>query len=172
MLLTAFFWCINNITKKSHHVICFQHQSLLENLWGGFCCIFISFCCHLLKFLILLPYVNILHSNLLLDFTLHTLPWTIARFLNPFYTFTIQAIAEWHAMFSFNLERYGVQWALFTHRRLTSRSLSLIYLIKAILSFLEICSNHNYLARTFVERFIFIIYHILALITCGKKFSL
>ena len=51
-----------------------------------------------------------------------TLPWTIARVFTPHFIISAQPIAEWFATLSFVqpfcscCERYGLEWAFFTHR--------------------------------------------------------
>ena len=68
-----------------------------------------------------------LFFSLLFNVIPHTLPWTIAGFLHPFYTFSPAHRRVIRDTFIFNLseiffsqfyrERYGFDWALFTHRR-------------------------------------------------------
>ena len=85
------------------------------------------------KFLCLC-FVVVLHSFLviilLLLFFIHyfstsalTLPWTIARFLHQFYTFSPAHSRHFHfqpfrdLLSQFYRECYGSEWAFFTHRR-------------------------------------------------------
>ena len=90
-----------------------------------------------------LHFVVVLHSFFVLHFVVFvlmwycsshcfstsslTLPWTIARFLHPFYTFSSVHHRVIHDTFIFNLTkiffsqfyrgRYGFEWAFFTQRR-------------------------------------------------------
>ena len=95
-----------------------------------------SFCCCCSSFILFFILLLLFFISLLLIWwcTSHcfstsslTLPWTIAGFLHPFYTFSpvhCRVICE---PFIFNLfeiffsqfyrERYGFVWAFFTHRR-------------------------------------------------------
>ena len=132
-----------------------------------------------------------------------TLPWTIAGFLHPFYTFSLAHRKSdlWHFHFNFSgiiLPRALRFWvgvfypqAVFTLRSFTDISDSTcIYegFPRSWQFFLEVCRalywslkhrtgpsvclNHSNSQSSYSEQFIFKFYHILAWITCGKKFNL
>ena len=155
-----------------------------------------------LHFVVVSSFVDFRHSHLL--FRHHPSPFR--GLLSGFYThfiLSVQPIAEWFAILSFSTfllsscrERYGFEWAFFTHRRFLPYAPSPTFLtqpafIKAFLgagsSSLKFAGFHTdprntdpaYLFVWFtviyksriLERFMFNFYHILAWITCGKKFS-
>ena len=132
-----------------------------------------------------------------------TLPWTIAGFLHPFYTFSPAHRRVIRDTFIFNLseiffsqfyrERYGFEWALFTHRRFLSYASSpTIYLglsrppwkpavlpwsLQGFILILEtdlrpvpsVCLIHSNPQSSYSEEFIFQFYQILSWITRGES---
>ena len=115
-----------------------------ENLRGGFCCCWFHFCIFIsylyLHFIFNLHFVVVPHLfffSFTFSFRHHPSPF---RGLSPaFYTHFIisaQPIVEWFATLSLSTiplssycERYGFEWALFTHRRfLPYAALSTFYL--------------------------------------------
>ena len=96
----------------------FQRWSLLGRTSVGFCDVDLHFVVVVVILHLLIFFIHIFFSTSSL-----TLPWTIARFLKPILYF--QPSPEWFATLSFfnhsiifrYFERYGFEWAFFTHRR-------------------------------------------------------
>ena len=99
-----------------------------------------SFCCCCYSFIasyVMLFFIHCFSASSL------NLPWTITRFLHPFYTFkpahrrVIRGSDSTRDLLSqFYRERYGFEWAFFTHRRFLPFALSPTFLpafIKALL---------------------------------------
>ena len=108
---------MNNKAKNSQ-----RYYFAWENLPGSFCCIFILLLMFLISFLIFICRFS--SFTFCFSTSSLTLPWTIAGVFTPHFIFSAQPIAEWFATLSFSTiplpsyrERYGFEWALFTHRR-------------------------------------------------------
>ena len=157
-----------------------------------------------LHFVVVSSFVDFLHSHFFCFLTSSLiLPWTIARFLRPFYTFIPAHRRVIRDTFIFNhsiifLPRALRFWAgvFYPQAFFTLRPLTDIFDSTCVYQgfpgsrqfFLEVCRAsywsskhrpgpsvcliHSNPQTSYSERFIFKFYHILAWITCGKKFSL
>ena len=157
---------------------------LHPHFWSSFSC------CS--SFVDVLHFVVVLHSHFLFD----VIPYPSVDFhlvFTPISYFQAQPIEEWFATFSFSTiplsscrERYGLQWAFFTHRGFLTYTplptfLTCIYqgfprgrqflldVCRASYWSWSVCLIHSNPQSLYSKRFSFKFYHILPWIACGES---